>query len=153
MIEEDKSNQHQKYARIYPLKKRWQVIYLVLGWWLWLCHDLLILLAERKAIPAELGKIITEEKRSYLRISDDGLEYVIWKILKMRFNWDDIKRIKKSPLVGDILFFERVEESDPGFIIFIGAPQIHLNSLVGWPDGGLEEDLRKYAPQLFEPQG
>jgi hypothetical protein len=161
-MEKDKPNQYQKYVRIYPMKKYLKAINQILGFWSWLCVmlglveapiTLLIFKWPRKVIPA-FRKMMSGERRSYLRVSDEGLEYCNWPSFRMRCEWDDVKNIKKGRLLGDVLTLERVEGIGIGeFAITIGSPQIHLSSLVGWPHGGLEEDLRKYAPQLFKSQG
>ncbi|MDH5507071.1 MAG: hypothetical protein OEZ02_07595, partial [Anaerolineae bacterium] len=89
-------------------------------------------------------------KKSYLRVSAKGLEYRNWPFFELRCGWDDVKRIKKGGLFGDVLFLHRAEKT--GFLEFamqLTQYQVHLSSLNGWPDGGLEDDLRKFAPQLF----
>lgn len=159
-MEKSNLNLHNKYVRTYPMKKYLKAMNLILGFWSWLCVMLDLVEAPmtfflfkwpRKVIPA-FRKLMAGERRSYLRISGDGLEYCNWPFSRMRCNWDDVKNIKKGRLLGDVLYLERVEVV--GFMEFsinIGSPQIPLSSLAGWPNGGLEADLRKYAPQLFDP--
>jgi hypothetical protein len=148
-------NQNQKDARVYPMKKHWQTINQILGLWAWLsviAGSLFLLLVfdwARKVIPA-CRKMMAGGSRSYLRVSEDGLEYRNWPFWELRCAWGDVKGINKSAWFGDSLALERAEAIGfPEFSIHPGQPQIHLSSLAGWPDGGLEADLHRYAPQVF----
>lgn len=90
------------------------------------------------------------EPRSYLRISENGLEYRNWPLFEMRCKWEDVKYINRGRWFGDALCLQRAEEVGfPELAMSLSPPQIHLSSLVGWPKGGPRGDLRQYAPQLF----
>ena len=90
------------------------------------------------------------ERRSYLRVSEKGLQYRNWPFLEMRCKWEDVKCINRGRWLGDALYLRRAEQVGfPEFTFNLTAPQIHLSSLVGWSEGGLSEDLRRHAPQLF----
>lgn len=97
---------------------------------------------------------------SYLLISDEGLEYRLWPLHKIRCSWDDVEQIKKSslPFQGDILTLKKAEVS--GFHILLDfnkgnfgvtktSQVIPLYQIDGWQNGKLENELRKYAPNLF----
>ena len=98
---------------------------------------------------------------SYLLISEEGLEYHLWPAHKVRCMWDDVDQIKKSflPFQGDILMLKRAEVSGfqktllsfnkGNFGIVKTVPVIPLFQINGWPNGKLEDELRKYAPNLF----
>jgi len=144
-------------AHIYELKKHWQFMNKFGGYWTWL-----ILFSElvlffylipfykwmRKVFPA-YRNIMAGEKRSYLRVSDNGLVYRQFPWWEIRCKWNDVKEIKNNPLFGVTLYLHRAEQIGmPEFSINIQTPQIHLSSLVGWADGRLKEDLQKHLPQL-----
>jgi hypothetical protein len=147
---------------LYPAKKHWQCMSLMLGFLSWWAATggffgfLIFLLAPRwetywakKVIPA-FRRMMAGERRSYLRVSEKGLEYRNWPILELRCAWEDIKRIEKGRWLGDALYLQRAEQVGlPEFSVNLGTPQIPLSSLVGWSQGGLQDDLREHAPQLF----
>jgi hypothetical protein len=147
------------HAHVYPMKKYWQYTNQILGFWSWFCvfasivGSLFLLLVfewARKVLPA-FCKMIAGEPRGYLRISENGLEYRNWPFWEMRCKWENVKGIQKGRWLGDVLYLQHAEEI--GFLEFSIKPsqqQIHLSSLSGWPDGGLEDDLRRYVPRLFE---
>ena len=151
-------NNDQNNARVYPMKKHWQYINQILGFWSWV-YEIVSIFASlflslifpwnRKIIPA-FRKMMTGAPRSYLRVSENGLEYRNWPLFEIRCKWEDVICIKKSRWFGDALYLQRAEQA--GFLEFsinLSPPQIHLSSFVGWQDGGLEDDLRQYVPQLF----
>lgn len=71
----------------------------------------------------------------------------------MQCKWQDVKRIKTGHWLGDALFLQRAEQTGfPELSINLNPPQIHLSSLAGRKDGGLKDDLRQYASQLFIKQ-
>ena len=89
-------------------------------------------------------------RASYLRTSAEGLDYRLWPFWEIRSGWGDLQSLHRGRLLGDALYLQPTEKI--GFLEFaivLGQPQIHLSSLEGWPDGGLEDELREYAPQLF----
>ena len=140
------------------MKRHWQIVNRVLGLWSWLLVFGAILgtlvLAfifrwARKAPPA-FRKIMSGERASYLRTSAEGLDYRLWPFWEIRSGWGDLQSLHRGRLLGDALYLQPTEKI--GFLEFaivLGQPQIHLSSLEGWPDGGLEDELREYAPQLF----
>jgi len=146
----------QNGPRLYPMKNVWQVVNQVLGFWSWLTafysiigFDFLFFKWPKKVIPA-FRKMMAAEPKSYLRISSKGLEYHNWPFFELRCKWDDVQRINRGRWLGDTLYLKYAEEIGfSEFSVNLGQRQIHLSSLVGWPDGGLEDDLRQYAPQLF----
>jgi hypothetical protein len=97
---------------------------------------------------------------SYLLLSEQGLEYRLWPLHRIRASWEDVDQIKKSslPFQGDILTLKNAETS--GFHISLDfskgnagitktAQVIPLYQIDGWQNGRLENELRKYAPNLF----
>lgn len=140
------------------MKEPWKAVNQVLGFFLWACvfaslaGSLFLLLVfkwARKVIPAFL-KMMAGEPQSYLRIMEDGLVYRNWPFVETRCQWEHLQCIKRSRWFGDALYLRKAEEIGfPEFSINLSAKQIHLSSLVGWPDGGLEEEIRHYAPALF----
>jgi hypothetical protein len=61
---------------------------------------------------------------SYLMLSDDGLDYRLWPLHRIRCTWDDVEQIKKSsisPFKGDILILKRADVS--GFHLLLNFRQ------------------------------
>lgn len=153
-------NAHMKetMSHTYPMKTFWQLVNQLFGFWAWLCvctsivASLFLLLVfrwARKVIPA-FRKVMAGEPRSFLRISENGLEYRNWPFGEIRCEWKDLQFIKRHRFLGDTLIVKGAEEI--GFAEFsmnLSHQTIHLSSLAGWPDGGLEDDLRNFAPRLF----
>jgi hypothetical protein len=149
-------------AHFYPMKKRWQIINWLIGFWSWLyafasiigSFFLVLLLFKwtRKVFPAFL-RMMHGGTGSYLRISKDGLEYRNWPFNEIHCSWESVRCIQKSPWLGSSLQLQHAEEFGfPEFSINLGHQQIHLDSLVGWSDGKLDADLRQFAPHLYFQQ-
>ena len=149
---------NQKEPHLYPMKKHWQTINRILGFWAWIIvfasiigslFLILIFQWPRKVLPA-FRKVMAGEASSYLRISPDGLVYHSWPWGELICTWQDVHRLRKSRCLGDALTLRQVRSS--GFWEFsdlVGQQQVHLSSLDGWADGRIESDLHKYAPHLF----
>jgi hypothetical protein len=146
-------------AHFYPMKQRWQFVNQLIGFWSWFCifsaivgsFFLLLLLFEwtRKVFPAFL-RIVAGGPGSYLRLSKEGLEYRNWPFNEIHCSWESVQRIHNSRWFGSSLHLQRAEEIGfPEFSVNLSPQQIHLNGLVGWSDGSLENDLRQFAPHLF----
>jgi hypothetical protein len=118
---------------------------------------LVITIASFALVFTAIGRAIF----SYLLVSGDGLEYCLWPMHKIRCTWDDVDQIKKSflPFQGDILMLKSAEVSSfqkvllsfnkGNFGVVKTVPVIPLFQINGWPNGKLENELRKYAPNLF----
>jgi hypothetical protein len=151
-------NPHEFAAHTYPMIKFWQYINRFFGFWSWLCviasivgtlFLLLVFKWARKVFPA-FRNMMAGGTQSYLRLSSDGLAYRNWPWFEIRCKWEDVRCIKSDPWLGDVLLLQRADPIGfPEFSIFLNPLQVHLSSLVGWAEGGLKDDLRYYAPQLF----
>ena len=97
---------------------------------------------------------------SYLLLSEEGLEYRLWPLHRIRARWEDVEQIKKSPrpFQGDVLTLKHAETSGFHFSLDFTkgnggttrtAQIIPLHQIDGWQNGKLENELRKYAPHLF----
>ena len=91
---------------------------------------------------------------SYLTLSDEGLECRLWPLFKIRCAWDNFEQIKKlsPPFHGDILTLKKSEVSGFGkgnVGLIKSTPAIPLFMFDGWPNGRLETELRKFAPNLI----
>lgn len=97
-------------------------------------------------IPLSIGRAFN----SYLLLSNQGLEYSLWPLHKIRCGWDDLDQIKKSalPFQGDLLVLKTAEVSGLQGLIKT-SPVIPLYQIDGWQNGNLANELRKYAPNLF----
>ena len=141
----------------YPMKKHMQVINRILGFWAWLGVVIETFPATffkwgwaKKVTPA-YRKMMAGKPESYLQVSAEGLIYRVYPTMELRCTWEDVNYIKRGGWLGDILFLHRAEKIGAlEFELLLGKLQVHLSSLEGWPDGGLKDDLRKYAPQLFK---
>ncbi|MBV6397143.1 MAG: hypothetical protein HFACDABA_02748 [Anaerolineales bacterium] len=98
-------------------------------------------------IPLSIGRAFN----SYLLLSNQGLEYRLWPLHKIRCGWDDVGQIKKSalPFQGDLLVLKTAEVSGLQGLIKT-SPVVPLYQINGWQNGDLESELRKYAPNLFD---
>lgn len=100
---------------------------------------------------------------SHLLLSNEGMEYRLWPMHKIRCTWADVEKIKKSalPFQGEILVlktadvsgFQRLLDSNK---VKFGAiktiPVIPLYQINGWQNGQLKNEMKKYAPNLFDEQ-
>ena len=148
------SNEH-----LYPMRKFWQGVNRFAGFWMWLTTFSSIIGGfflipffkwMRRVIPA-YRHMRAGEKRSYIKISKEGLVYRNYPLVESRCKWENTVRINFGRWLGDALFIERKDEIGfPEFSLNTRYQQIHLSSLMGWKEGDLEKDLRKYAPHLFK---
>ena len=94
-----------------------------------------------------------------LKVTPGGLEHRSWPYRQIRCSWTEVERIAKYFLFYDAIYLKSYEFSGPSLAskkwwkIFNPAEQnfILLSGMSGWPDGALAEDLREYAPQMFDP--
>ncbi len=115
-----------------------------------------LLMAARGFIAAGQGIL------SYLKTSQEGLEYREWPIYSVRCRWEEVDRVVKlRPLFGTELRLTGGEKSGPKwawqvlswirrFFRMGSELAIPLSSFKGWKDGELAEDLRENAPHAFE---
>ena len=102
---------------------------------------------------------------SYIKISPDGIEQKNSPYKHIRCYWSDVDKLSKVFLFTEVIYLKSFEvvgmslslKSPLGFL----SPKqgfISLMGYEGWPDGQLANDLKQYAPNLFEnlpiiPQG
>jgi hypothetical protein len=103
-------------------------------------------------------------RKTYLRISATGLEYSVGSLWGLRCQWKDVESISTHRTLGfsnDLLDLQNAERLGKAWVwqlrsflqrmVFKPARlSIPLSDFEGWPDGELAQDLRHYAPQLFE---
>ena len=151
-------DKYQHETHTYPMKKYAQYLNIFLGFFAWVGVYIYIIPIPfipsiskwTKKVKPAFRKIMAGGSHSYLRVSNDGLVYRNWPWFEMHCKWEDVNRINKAHWFGDTLFLQRADQiGHPEFSINLGPPKIHLSSLVGWEKGGLKDDLRQYAPQLF----
>lgn len=117
----------------------------------------LILLMGSNIILATFSTILSFF--SHIKISPDGIEqkYAISK--HIRCNWSDVDKLGKFFLFTDVIYLNSYEVI--GASLSLKAPFrllrpkqgfISLTGFEGWSDGQLADELRQYAPQLFENQ-
>jgi ABC-type multidrug transport system fused ATPase/permease subunit len=99
---------------------------------------------------------------NYLEISEHGVEYRYWPSYRVRCGWNDIEKLVSHRMIfitSDVLYLDKAELfSNPAISAFYNISRlsskktITLSGFSGWPNGELANDLRKYAPQLFEKE-
>lgn len=96
---------------------------------------------------------------SFIKISPSGIEqkHPIYK--HIRANWSDLDRLGKYFLVTDVIYLNSYEVVGTSLSLksplrFLRPKQglISLTGFDGWPEGRIANDLRQYAPQLFNNQ-
>jgi uncharacterized Tic20 family protein len=96
---------------------------------------------------------------SYIKISPDDIEqkYAISK--HIRCNWADVDKLGKLFLFTEVIYLNSYEVVGTSLSLrspfrFLRPKQgfISLTGFEGWSDGQLADDLKQYAPKLFENQ-
>jgi len=96
---------------------------------------------------------------SYIKISPDGIEQKNSPYKHIRSNWSDVDKLGKFFLFIDVIYLNSYEVL--GFSLSLKSPFrflhpkqgfISLTGYEGWSDGQLANDLKQYAPKLFENQ-
>lgn len=96
---------------------------------------------------------------SYIKISPDGIEQRNSPYKHIRANWSDVDKLGKLFLFTDVIYLNSFEVL--GFSLSLKSPFrflrpkqgfIALTGYGGWSDGQLANDLKEYAPKLFENQ-
>jgi hypothetical protein len=102
---------------------------------------------------------------TYVRTSPAGIEYLYGWNYGCRAAWSEVDRLGEYTSLGflksEVLFLRRAEPN--GFQLttklrrLMGLKPFPLlvpvGEMAGWPSGGLADDLRHYAPQLFSERG
>lgn len=95
---------------------------------------------------------------SYVGVTPGGLEVRRWPLYRVFCRWDGVKRIGTYHMVW-LDDAEAMEEGAFGTVLrwlanrvrrVQPADGLYLNSVRGYPVGEFADDLRRYAPHLFE---
>lgn len=95
----------------------------------------------------------------FVKISPDGIEQNNSPFKHIRCSWSDVDKLGKFLLFTDVIYLNSHEIL--GFSLSLKSPfrffrpkqgLISLTGYEGWPDGRLANDLKRYAPKLFENQ-
>lgn len=96
---------------------------------------------------------------SYVKISPDGIEQKNSPYKHIRCNWSDVDKLGKFFLFTDVIYLNSFEVVGMSLSLkspfrFLRPKQgfISLTGYEGWSDGQLVNDLKQYAPMLFENQ-
>ena len=96
---------------------------------------------------------------SYVKISPDGIEQKNSPYKHIRCNWSDVDKLGKFFLFTDVIYLNSFEVVGMSLSLkspfrFLRPKQgfISLTGYEGWSDGQLANDLKQYAPKLFENQ-
>jgi uncharacterized Tic20 family protein len=96
---------------------------------------------------------------SYIKISPDGIEQKHSPYKHIRCNWSDVDKLGKFFLFTDVIYLNSYEVI--GLSLSLKSPfrflrpkqgVISISGYDGWSDGQLANDLKQYAPKLFENQ-
>ena len=96
---------------------------------------------------------------AYVKISPDGIEQKNSPYKHIRCNWSDVDKLGEFFLFTDVIYLNSFEVL--GFSLSLKSPFrflrpkqgfISLTGYEGWSDGQLANDLKQYAPKLFENQ-
>lgn len=102
--------------------------------------------------------------RSRLVVRPEGLELFYWPSERISVRWEEVLEIRRKRVLGmleyDILILDRPFPTFGIRMVGPGEPQrqrshrafVPLSDFVGWPDGALAADLRRFAPRLFPEQ-
>ncbi len=100
-----------------------------------------------------------------LKVSPSGLEYRHPGLFNLQCTWEDVKGlglIRGPYWHRTFLNLKDAQLSGLGFLAKLegvrlwrplwprGKYAIQLSGLEGWPEGGLADDLRRYAPHVFK---
>jgi uncharacterized Tic20 family protein len=90
-----------------------------------------------------------------LRVGPEGLVHRAWPYRNMRCEWSEVERIGKYFLVYDAIYLKGESRDQRSRLQRLlnpaGEAAIPLSGTEGWPSGALRDDLRRYAPRLFDP--
>ncbi len=95
----------------------------------------------------------------YIKISPDGIEQRNSPYRHIRCNWSDVDKLGKFYFFYDAIYLNSYEVL--GLSLSLKSPfrflrskqgSILLTGYEGWSDGQLANDLKQYAPKLFENQ-
>jgi len=128
--------------------------------WLVACLSGVSCLAAIAVVPSSL-LIAGNALFSYLRMSPEGVEYRSWPSYGVRCVWVDIEGLRTRRISGlfrsEELLLRRAEPVGPQITMTIRRvlglttqDLIPLTNLQGWPEGPLREQLRHYAPSIFD---
>ena len=97
---------------------------------------------------------------TYVKTSPTWIEYRAGWRYGVRATWTDVERIGIFESLGflrsDVLYLRQAEAIGPqitrrlrGWLGLKTTLFVALSGMSGWPTGGLADDLKYYAPQLF----
>ncbi len=96
---------------------------------------------------------------SYIKISSVGIEQKHFPYKHIRCDWADIDKLDKYLLLTDVIYLNSFKVV--GVSLSLKSPFrllrpkqgfISPTGYRGWPDGQLADDLKQYAPKLFNDQ-
>jgi len=98
---------------------------------------------------------------SYIRVTQEGVEQRRSPLRYVKCKWSELEKFGKLQLIQDIILVKSplrkdksAETSTPlGMLLALWSPKqpfILLTGYEGWPDGSLNDALKKNAPKLFK---
>jgi hypothetical protein len=110
------------------------------------------------------GAYLPSIEKSCLKLNDAGIEFEIYPKPSIKIGWHEVLRLERGTLFGSIpfdkLYIDRPPLGSASWVVWSGNREwvaqqrqfIPLNNFVGWPDGELAADLRRYIPQIISTQ-
>jgi uncharacterized Tic20 family protein len=96
---------------------------------------------------------------SYIKITPEGIEQKYALSKHIRCKWSEIDKLGKLFLLTDVIYLNSYEVVGTSFALFSPSGLLRpkqgyvaLTGFDGWPEGPLTDDLKQYAPKLFENQ-
>jgi uncharacterized Tic20 family protein len=96
---------------------------------------------------------------SYVKISPDGIEQKNSPYKHIRCTWSEVDKLGRLFLLTDVIYLNSFELVGMSLSLklpfrFLRPKQsfISLTGYEGWPEGQLANDLKQYAPNIFENQ-
>ena len=100
---------------------------------------------------------------SYLKITEDEIEYRLWPSHRIIGKWSDIDKLEKPsrPFAGEMIYLRQANVSGRTIIVDLQSNQAGFGKLYptipvyrfhGWREGNLKEEIKKYSANLSETE-
>ena len=97
---------------------------------------------------------------TFLRLSSDRLEYHRWPFATIMCRWDETEKISQGNVSGIAFATLMIRRNTPGWEVHLGGGTlgstkykfVPLNDFQGWPVGDLMNEVKQYAPHLFQSE-
>lgn len=103
--------------------------------------------------------------RSYVAVTSEGLEVRRWPVYRIFCRWENVERVGEALTWGyHLLHLRDAQRLDDDALAMVmrrwanrvrrvrPADVLFLRSVRGYPEGDFADDLRRYAPHLFDAE-